>query len=407
MKGIFNALSKRLVAVAILAIAVILPVNSVAASAVELEGSLGVANVTAGDTQYKEQVNASYDQVVKVQVYYHNREDENSGKVAQNLRVKIDMPTTPGTNQVVRGSISSDNSNTVNDQVAVTLNRADAYLEYIPGSAVWKHNKGTNAAPQIVEEKITDNVVLAGQGAVIENAQPCFNFAATITVLARVRVPAVKVDKQVRVKGTQTWATTNTAKPGDTLEYLITYKNAGNSQQKNVVVRDNLPPKLTYVAGTTFLANQTNPSGVKYNSDNLTTGGIVIGDYAPGANAFIKFEVKVPNADQLACGMTEFRNVGVVRPEGMNEFYNTAVTQVNKECQPAPEKCPLPGKQHLPKDSPECKEVTVTPTTPPATPPKTPTIIPETGIGKLGAIFGASSGIGAVVHRVARRFRRG
>lgn len=327
-----QVLPKRLVAATAITMAIILPVSATAAD-IRLEGSMGVANVTAGDTQYKDAVNASYDQVVKVQVYYHNREAADSGKVANNLRVKIAMPTTPGQSQVIRGTISADNANTIQDQVNVNLDRPDAYLEYIPGSAVWKHNKGTNENVQIVEEKISDDVVLGANGAVIENAKPCFNFDATITVLARVRVPGVQVTKQVRVKGQTTWTTNNTAKPGETLEYQIAYKNVGNSAHKNVLIRDNLPPKLQYVAGSTKLKND---AGIKNVVDGVTTSGIVVGNYNPGAAAYVLFEVKVPGVDQLACGDTQFRNVGIVRPEGMNEFYNTATTTVTRVCEEQP-----------------------------------------------------------------------
>src|SRR5690606_20422317 len=39
---------------------------------------------------------------------------------------------------------------------------------------------------------------------------------------------------------------------------------------------------------------------------------------------------------ELQCGITEFRNVGVPRPEGMNEYYNTAITKVEKKCADKP-----------------------------------------------------------------------
>lgn len=329
-------LPKRLAAVAAAAFAVVaLPVMSASAANVRMEGSMGVANVTAGDTQYTKSVNATYDQVVKVQFYYHNREDENSGKVANDLRMKFNVPTTAGTNQVISGSISSPDIDTINDSVAVNLNRADARLSYIPGSATWKHNAGTNDNVQIVEQKLSDEIVYGGTGIVVEDVKPCFNFDATVTILVRVQVPGITIDKYSRVKGSTEWSKSNTAKPGDTLQYRITYQNMGNTTHNNVVIRDNLPPKMQYVPGTTYLYNTTNPGGVKYNSDNITNGGIVIGNYTPGANAHVTFEVKVPTEDQLACGPTLFTNVGVVRPEGMNEFYNTADTTVTKVCQPS------------------------------------------------------------------------
>lgn len=336
LKRLFNTLTKRLFALAVIGTAVALPVATYASSQVKIEGSLGVANVTAGDTKYQHSVNASYDQVVKFQVFYHNREAEDSGKVANNLRVKVNIPSAPGQNQTVSTTISADNSNTVNASAAVQLDRSDAYLEYIPGSAMWQHNVGSNASPNFVETKVSDEVVYGSQGLVLENEKPCYHFSAHLTVLARVRVPGVKIVKQSRVKGSnQAWSNNNTAKPGETMEYLLTYQNIGNSQQNDVVIRDSLPPKMEYVAGSTMLANQTNPGGVKYNSDNLISGGIVIGNYGPGANAFVKFDAKVPSEDKLECGVTEFRNVGVARPKGMNEYYNTAITRVEKKCAPS------------------------------------------------------------------------
>ena len=333
----FRALPKKLVAALLIATAaLVIPISSISAAAVQIEGSMGVANVTAGNTTYAPAVNATYDQVVKFQVYYHNMENPDSNKIAENLRVKIAIPNQAGATQTARATISGDNTNVVNAESTVNINRADATLEYIPGSAVWRHNVGTNDSPNYVESVISDAVVTSGQGLVLENEKPCFNFAATVTVMARVKVPGITVDKQVRVKGTTTWTTNNTANPGDTLEYMITYKNMGNTEQTNVVIRDNLPPKMTLVPNTTYLKNTTNPNGVLYNSNAITAGGIVVGNYSPGAAAYVKFDVKVPTADQLECGANEFRNVGVAKPEGMNEFYNTAITTVTKSCNNQP-----------------------------------------------------------------------
>ena len=333
----FNSLSKRLAAAGIVALAVALPVAVSAAATVQIEGAIGVANVTNGDTNYQSSVNATYDQVVKVEVYYHNTENPDSGKVAQNLRVKIDMPTAAGKTQTIKGTISADNSNTVTDTATVNLDRPDAYLQYIPGSAVWRHNTGTNTNVQMTDTNISDAVVTGGQGLVLENEQPCYNYAATVTVLARVMVPGVKVIKQVEKLGqSNAWTTQNTANPGDTLKYMITYQNTGNTTQNNVVIRDNLPPQMQLVPNTTVVYTTATPNGSADTSNNITGGGIDIGSYLPGAGAYVVFEVKVPDAGALACGQTEFTNVGVAHPENMNEYYNTAITDVNKTCAQTP-----------------------------------------------------------------------
>ncbi|TAM57168.1 MAG: DUF11 domain-containing protein [Rhodanobacter sp.] len=331
-KRIVSVPKKWLAIAAFGAMIAILPASNLLAANVVIEGAIGAANVTAGDTTYQSSINASYDQVVKFQVYYHNRELPDSGLVANNLRVKINIPSSAGTTQTVSTVINGDNTNTINDSATVHLDRSDAYLQYIPGSAVWRHNTGTNASPNLVNTPISDAVVTGSGGLVLENEQPCYNFAATVTVLARVMVPGVQITKQVRVKGTTTWSTTNTANPGDTVQYLISYKNTGNVPESNVTLRDVLPPHMQAVPGSAKIANSTYPSGVDVNTTSVVTGGVNAGTYQPGANAFLIFDAVLPQASDLACGTTAIHNVGIARPQGMSEYYNEAITNVTRTC---------------------------------------------------------------------------
>lgn len=327
---------KVLVTIPALLIAMVMTVTSIAAPAVRIEAAMGVANATAGETTYSESTNAGFDEVVQVQLWYHNMENADSGLVAENLNVKFDVPTEKGATQVIKGTVGGDNTNNVVMTSTVNLSRDDARLEYIPGSAKWRHNAGDNTNIDYQTVSIGDEVVTSPTGLDIENAQPCFNFEATVTIQLRVIVDSVKIDKYVKVEGSdQDWAREVTAQPGDTLAYKVEYRNAGNSWQNGVVIRDSMPPRLNYVPGSTWLINQTNPGGVNYSSDNLTNGGIVIGDYGPNANAFVYYNVTIPEADGLLCGTTKFRNVAVARPANMNEFYNTADVHVDsgRECE--------------------------------------------------------------------------
>jgi uncharacterized repeat protein (TIGR01451 family) len=353
-----------------------MPFVAMAAETVRIESQLSVANVTAGDTQYKDSVGAKVDEVVKVQVYYHNKEADNSGKVANNLRAKINIPNAPGKVQTLSSTVSADNSNTVNDTATINLSSDKAYLEYIPGSAEWRHNAGTNDNVNYVTEKISDAVVTSGTGLVLENAKPCFNFEAYVTILVRVKASGVSIVKQVRKAGETSWSTANTAKPGDTLEYMITFENKGNTTLKNVIVGDNMPAFVTYVPGSTKLKNSANPNGVNITNDNITKGGIDVGNYTPGANGHVLFQAKIDS--NLKCGKYVLKNVGVVRPEGMNEFENYANTTVDIVCAQTPP-----------------------PVTPPVTPPAPQPELPQTGME--GAAL-AATGTGAIGYAV-RRYR--
>lgn len=333
MKRLFGSLKSGLVTGMVIGTAVLLPVATSAQNAVQMEGSLGVANVTAGDEAYKQSVGAAYNQTVKLQVYYNNKEAAASDKTANNVRVKISLPTNGGKAQTVSSSVKADNSDEVRSQATVNVDQDNATLQYIPGTAVWKHNTGPREAPTVEETKISDEVVVGGQGIVLENQKPGVEFGATVTVMARVLAPGVKVAKESQLKtDINKWSANNTAKPGETLRYIISYQNTGTTDQKQVVMHDTLPAKVQLIPGTTTLYNATNKDGVKLATDDIVKGGVIIGDYGPGSNAYVVYEALVAPADQLACGDNTLRNSGSARPQGMGDYYSSAVTTVKRDC---------------------------------------------------------------------------
>lgn len=344
---LFGSMWSGLATGLIIGVAVVVPVATDAQTSVVLAGSLRAANVTTNDTEYKETVNAAIDQVVKLQVYYTNTSQDN----ASNVRVKIAMPEQAGAKQTITATVKGSNSNELKDQVAISVDKEQAILQYVPGTAVWKHNTGSAEQPKIEETKLSDEVVVGAQGLALESQKPGEAFGSTVSVQAKVMVPGVKVIKESEVKGeSNKWSANNSAKPGDTMRYAISYQNTSNAQQKQVVIRDALPAKMQLVPGSTMLYNSSNPGGVKIASDGVTAGGIVIGNYGPGANAYVIFEATFVPADQLACGNNEFRNLGYARPEGMGEYFNSAVTTVKRDCaatppqqSPAPQPTPQPA----------------------------------------------------------------
>lgn len=330
-----NSWRKRFATAAIVSLAVFLPVAVSASSMVKITADTTVANATkqAGTKNWSHSTSASYNQVVAVQVIYNNKEAAGSGKTANNLHVKINIPSKAGTNQTITTVTKADNSNTVKDSANVTLNRADAYLQYIPGTATWKHAKTANGK-MIVTQKISDDVVLSKNGVNLGKENPCQ--AGSVVVQARVMVPGVSIDKFVRVKGDHDWKTSIAAKAGQTVQYMISYKNTGNAAENDVVLADRLPKGMTYVAGTTYLANDSAPNGKKI-VDGVTTTGVIVGTYNAGANAFLMFDAKLPSDSALKCGDNLLRNIATAQPKGMNYYWNTADVTVNKKCVSQPQ----------------------------------------------------------------------
>jgi len=325
---LFNSFRKRLAAGAIVALALAFPVAASAANTVKIEADTTVANASTSGS-WGASASASYNDIVAVQVAYNNDEAAGSGKTANNLRVKINIPTKAGTTQTITTTTSADNSNSVSGSAKVNLSRSDAYLQYIPGTATWKHATTANG-PQTTTQKVSDNVVMSANGLVLEDENPCQ--AGSIVIQARVVIPGVSIDKYVRENGGSTWATSITAKPGDTIQYEIAYKNTGNTTEENVEFRDQLPTGITYVPGSTMLKNSVYPNGTTVKSDAIVANGIIADSYAPGAAGYVMFTAKVADESALSCGNNLLRNIAYVQPQGMNYYYNTADVNVSKTC---------------------------------------------------------------------------
>lgn len=329
--NVFRYIPKKMVAVAALFLAVVNTFAVIAAPAVKLESNLSVANYTAGDSQYSKEVNATYDQVVKFKVYYHNTEDPTSNKVAENVSIKIDMPKSAGTKQTVTSSIKGDNTNVVVDTASVNLNRPDAYLEFIPGSVDWKHNAGSREAIKYETVNISDSVVTSGAYVKIEHQKPCFEYEAWITFFARVKVPSVDIQKTVSVDNSP-WGENATAKPGSTVKYLLTLTNAGNSVAKNVGVKDILPAGVTLQPGTTKVFTSTHPDGVIVSDNIVSANGINVGDIAVGGNIHVGFRATIASADKLKCGENKLVNKAQTVSDGFNGDEDTATVTVDRKC---------------------------------------------------------------------------
>ena len=100
--------------------------------------------------------------------------------------------------------------------------------------------------------------------------------------------------KTVRKSGETAWVETVEAQVGDTVEFKIDYTNTGDVATKDVVIADALPENLEYVAGSTKLNGETTLA------DGITGAGVNIGEFAPGATAYVTFQAKVVD-QSLAC----------------------------------------------------------------------------------------------------------
>jgi len=157
-----------------------------AATNVQEEGAIYAANVTNGDTAFLQSgTTAKAGDTVAFEVYYHDLESPTSGLDALNIRIKANLPTNFATTHNVGVVIKGDNTNEIDASTPVTSS-AETQLQFVPGSITWRHDTGTNAAPQWVTQKISDDAVTNPNGALIDqNEFPCNNFSGTIVFEAK------------------------------------------------------------------------------------------------------------------------------------------------------------------------------------------------------------------------------
>jgi uncharacterized repeat protein (TIGR01451 family) len=126
------------------------------------------------------------------------------------------------------------------------------------------------------------------------------------------------------------WFSEATTSPNAVLQFDISYHNQSTHAQNDVVLHVDLPAGMTYVPGTSRVKNSTNVNGLQI-SDNLPGPGVNIGDYDPGATAYLIFSVSIGEADSFSCGPRTLIPQTTVR-SGSETAGAEAVVHVVKSC---------------------------------------------------------------------------
>ena len=342
-----------------------------------------VREANASNTAYADQTSLAAGHEYVVYVYYHNNAASNfnaSGVgIAKNAYVKAQIPAVVanGSNATKAvGYVGASNANPTQvwDDISFSnTTGGDIALRYVPGSATI-HNFGLTNGKTMADSIVTTGASI-GFDALDGTVPGCNEFAGFVTFRVKADQPNFTVAKQVHKTGTTGWKESEAVLAGESVDYLVTYKNTGTTAQNDVVINDILPAGVSYTAGSTSVANATNPSGVIV-GDNITKGGINIGNYAAGSAAYVKFTAKVGANDSLpTCGANTLRNTAKAQTNnGTKE--DTADVTVTKTCQPP-----------------------VTPVT-----PVTPAELPKTGAGEnIAALFGLGLLIASIGYYLASR----
>jgi uncharacterized repeat protein (TIGR01451 family) len=283
-------------------------------------------------------------QELLLRVYVHNNAADNLNGtnfdgvgVAKNTQVRVWLPSVTDDVMRLNAYVSADNATpkVVSDtlDLAAPTTSQKFSISYVPGSAVAYNNAVGQSGM-----KLSDSIVAGGAKIGYKQADGivpgCFKYVNVITLKVKVHMPtpSFTVEKKVALPGTS-WSKSITAKPGQKVKYEIAFKNTGSKTLEHVVARDIMPKNVKIVPGSTKLYNSNAPNGSDAGSDAVVSdGGIDIGAYTAGANAFVVFEATLPSADQLTCGNNKLTNTAQVITGGIDST-DTADVNIPKECQ--------------------------------------------------------------------------
>lgn len=422
-----------------------------------------------------------------IRQYVHNNANQGTNASGQgvakdvNVRFKI-LPGQANGNEVT-GYISASNiaegyPSTVYDTTKLK-NESQAFeLEYVTGSARVENNAHPYPGIALPDSVTTDAGAKLGYDVMNGNLPGCFEYTAIVTIKVRVKAPAIQLTKRVTTPGSTDWRENINVKAGETVSWLLNYKNTGTGVVNDVTIRDSLPKGLTLVPGSITWFDANHPNGEQLQDTALSSGGANAGNYSAGADGAIRFRTTVdkdvvdkklckidnrafaratnvpevtddasvtiddcnPVTPIYSCDMLDAKSLGgrkfqyTVKYTAKNATFKhvtydfgdgsapmltdkttvdhqyaadgpyTAkatvtfvvdgkeVSATSAACAATvssttpKDNCPIPGKENLPKDSPECVV--------------TPTVLPVTGPGSVAGVFAAVTIAGAVAHRV-------
>lgn len=238
--------------------------------------------------------------------------DSDAG-TAENVKVAFTVPSTYANEVEVNGFIRTTSGEipTYLDSVKFTSKTEKFHLEYVYGSALLENNGIGKGGYTLSDDIIKSQTgILIGYDKLDGRVPGCYQFANYVTI----QVKAIfdydfTIENEVRLADSEdkNWYKSVDAKVGDKVEFLIGYYNNSKSTQSEVAIRDYLPKNLKYIEGSTVLRNSNHVSGVTMDSNKITDGGIQIGSYGPGANAYVMFTAEVVDKN-LADGANSLVN---------------------------------------------------------------------------------------------------
>jgi len=236
--------------------------------------------------------------------------------VATNTRMLLQWDAVTKGSSALQAIISSDNARPARVMSSATVRLPKGIpgvaLRAVPDSAEL-HVEGRPDTPLSVNDLATGGGALIGcggrDGVVV--GRRC---RGVVTIDLFASYPDFIVDAWLSKAAPIDYRNEVRVRPGSDVIVKMMYQNTGTVEQDNVVLAvDRLPPALSIVPGTTYMANSKTEGKWNLVNSDMTTGGINAGNYAPsGGNVYVKFTVRVGDVDAIRQFDPEFPTKGMI-----------------------------------------------------------------------------------------------
>lgn len=323
-----------------------------------------VAELGNESKQYVDTLEIQPGKEYEVYIYYHNNAASNlnsSGKgIANGVKVASAYPTVVkrGEKGMISGIISATDSNPLQvwDEAYLTTNYDEVTLRYKTGTAML-HNAGRMNGSILSTDLFTEAGTYIGINRLDGRIPGCAEYSGYITYTIVAENTAASIKKQVSTDG-ETWYDKVSAKPGEYVTYKVQFKNEGNTNLTNVILKDVHDEGLTLRPGSITIYDANNTSG-KTISDILDISGYNFGDATVSALKQIVYQAKV-SEDTAYCSKTLKNTITASYNIGKSISDDASVLV---HCEETPPEEPTPDPKPDPKPEPDPKPDPGTPDT--------------------------------------------
>ena len=250
------------------------------------------------------------------------------------------MPTTVASQHGVETTIGSPSARPAQVWDGVRFYAAKPFsLGFISGSARLYTNEEPAPGIRLDDRLFSNEGAMIGStslnGTIPADAGWRSSMVATFKIRAYMKkTPRFEVSGQSRPwRGSDQrghWRSVTEARSGALVDVLIEYRNTGETQQNNVVIKVQLPPTLgSDRTDSTLLASSKTPDGGRTSNGIVTARGINIGSYAATGNAYVRFTVRV--AGELSCGSEQQHIIGTASTDNGSKSVSIPIV-VFKDC---------------------------------------------------------------------------